>query len=84
MTVTETPEEMYAKSMRWMEEMFPGVPKEQMERKECAAPERMADVPVEGTTDEMVEEASPPKEKTDGEKLSYWGDRRYSKFNEPV
>ena len=67
--------------MRWMEEVFPGVPKEQME---STAPERAADVPAAGATDEAVEEISPPKEKTDGEKLSYWGERLCSKFNEPV
>ena len=81
MTVAETPEEVYAKSMRWMEEVFPGVPKEQME---STAPERAADVPADGVTDEAVKEISPPKEKTDGEKLSYWGERLCSKFNEPV
>ena len=55
MTTGEASEEMYAKSMRWMEDMFPGVPKEQMERSDGVARETTVDAPADDAVGEPAE-----------------------------
>ena len=80
MACGETPAEMYAKSMRWMDEMLADT---QVDKEDAPPvfkePTRSAPTEVTENSDDVVKEVTQSVEApTGGEKLSYWGERLHS------